>query len=183
MGRLGSAWSTPSRIEGAVSMTVALTLAAVALAAAGEYRVGVAWLGGFAVVVLAIGIVLASPFAVGVTTAALGFAGIIAAAPAAPLYALGLFVVAEAALWSADDRLRLAEEFGLRRDRLLMLTAIGSVSVAVGATLRLLARSGGQRSGSYTVVAGLSIIALAGLIVIGARRGDVMRKLRRTTTE
>jgi len=27
MGRLGSAWSTPSRIEGAVSMTVALTLA------------------------------------------------------------------------------------------------------------------------------------------------------------
>ena len=170
MGRLGSAWSAPSRIEGAVSMAVAFVLGAVAVAGADDYRSGVAWLGAFALVVLAAGIVLASPVAVCVTTTALGLAGIIATAPAAPLYALGLFVTAETALWSADDRFRLAEEIGLRRDRLLLLAGIGSTSIAVGAMLRLLARDGGEGNSSYTVIAGVSIVALAGLIVVGARR-------------
>lgn len=171
MGRLGSAWSTPSLLEGAVSLVVAFTLAAVAVAATGDHRAGVAWLGGAAVVVLAGGILFASPVAVFVTTATLGLAGIIATAPAAPLYALGLFVTAETALWSADDRFKLAEEFGLRRDRLALLAVIGSCAVAVGALLRLVSRDAGERGGSYTVIAGISIIALAGLIAVGAHPG------------
>jgi hypothetical protein len=176
MGRLGSAWSTPSLIEGAVSMVVAFTLAAVAVAGTGDHRAGIAWLGGVAVAVLAVGIVLASPAAVCLAIAALGLAGIIATAPAAPLYALGLFATAETALWSADDRFRLAEEIGLRRDRLALLASIGSSGVAVGAMLRLLAQDGGERNGSYGVVAGVSVAALAGLIAVGAR--PVLRRRR-----
>jgi len=170
MGRMGSAWSTPAVVEGAVSVLVAFTLAAVAVAATGEHRAGLAWLGGAALAVLVGGIVFASPIAVWLTIAALGLAGIIATAPAAPLYAVGLFVTAETALWSADDRFRLTEEIGLRRDRLALLAVIGASGVAVGATLRLLARDPGERSSSYSVIAGISVIALAGLIAIGVRR-------------
>jgi hypothetical protein len=170
---LGSAWSTPSRIEGALSLLVALTLAAVAVASADEHRAGVVWLGIITGTVLAAGIVFTSPIAVGVATAGLGLCGIIATAPAAPLYALGLFVAAETALWSADDRFRLTEEIGLRRDRLLLLAAIGSSSIAVGAMLRLLARDNDERNSSYTVIAGVSLVALAGLIAFGARRRRV----------
>ena len=173
MGRMGSEWSTPSRIEGAVSMVAAFTLAAIAVASADERRSAIAWLGVVALVALAGGIVFTFPVAVGVGTALLGLSGIIAAAPAAPVYAVGLFITAETALWSADDRFRLTEEIGLRRDRLLLLVAIGSTSIAVGATLRLLARDAGERSGSYTVIAGVSLVALAGLIAFGARRARV----------
>jgi hypothetical protein len=168
MGRLGSAWSTPAIIEGAVSVVVAFTLAAVAVAEAFDHRASVAWLGVASLVVLAGGVVLASPVAVCASTAALGLAGIIATAPAAPVYALGLFVTAETALWSADDRFRLTEEAGLRRDRLAMLATVGSSAVAVGAMLRLLARDAGERNNSYAVIAGVSVIALAGLMAVGA---------------
>lgn len=176
MGRLGSAWSTPAVIEGAVSLVVAFTLAAVAVAGTGDHRAGVAWLGAASLAVLAGGIVLASPAAVCLTAAALGLAGMIAGAPAAPLYALGLFVTAETALWSADDRFRLTEEIGLRRDRLAMLAVIGSSSVAVGAMLRLLARDGGEHNGTYSVIAGISVIALAGLMALGAQPGFRRRR-------
>ncbi|MEO8692462.1 MAG: hypothetical protein ABI658_03035 [Acidimicrobiales bacterium] len=176
MGRLGSAWSTPAIIEGAVSVVVAFTLAAVAVAGTVDHRAGVAWLGAASLAVLAGGIVFASPVAVCTTTAALGLAGIIATAPAAPLYALGLFITAETALWSADDRFRLTEEVGLRRDRLAMLATVGSSAVAVGAMLRLLARDAGERNNSYTVIAGASIIALAGLMALGAH--PVLRRRR-----
>ncbi|HUP73865.1 MAG TPA: hypothetical protein VM282_12570 [Acidimicrobiales bacterium] len=157
-----------------MSMLVAITLATVAVAGADEYRSGIVWLGVVSFTVLAAGIVFASPIAVGAATAGLGLSGIIATAPAAPLYALGLFVTAETALWSADDRFRLTEEIGLRRDRLLLLAAIGSSSIAVGAMLRLLARDSGERNSSYTVIAGVSLVALAGLIAFGARRRRVL---------
>ena len=170
MGRLGNAWSRASLIEGAVSLVVAFTLGAVAVAGTGDHRAGVAWLAGTALAVLVAGLVFASPVAVFVTTALLGLTGIMATAPAAPLYAVGLFVTAETALWSTDDRFRLTEEIGLRRDRLLLLAVIGSSSIAVGAALRLLARDAGERSSSYSVIAGVSVIALAGLIAIGVRR-------------
>jgi hypothetical protein len=170
MGRLGNAWSTPSRIEGAVSVAVALVLATIALIAAGDHRVGIAWLGGAAIVALAGGIVLVSPVAVGGATAALGLACIVADAPAVPLYAVGLFVVAETALWSADDRLRFTEEQGPRRDRYVMLGAIASASVAIAGLLRLLSRDEGDGSKVYSIIAGVSITALAALITIGVRR-------------
>ena len=169
MGRMGSEWSTPSRIEGTVSMVAASILAVFAIASADERRSGLGWLGVAALAALGGGIVFMFPAAVGVGTALLGLSGIIAAAPAAPLYAVGLFITAETALWSADDRFRLTEEIGLRRDRLLLLVAVASASIAVGATLRLLARDSGQRNGTYTVIAGLSLVALAGLIAFGAR--------------
>jgi hypothetical protein len=174
MERLGSQWSTPSRIEGAVSMLVAFIVAAIAVAGAEDHRSGVAWLGAIALVVLAGGIVFAFPAAACVATAFLGLSGVVATAPAAPLFAIGLFVTVETALWSADDRFRLTEEIGLRRDRLLLLAAIGSVSIVVGATLRLLARDSTERSGGYTVVAGVSLVALAALIAFGARRRRVL---------
>ena len=170
MGRLGNAWSTPSRIEGALSVAVAVILATIALIADGDHRAGIAWLGGAAVVALAGGIVFVSPIAVGGATAALGLACVVAEAPAVPLYAVGLFVVAETALWSADDRLRFTEEQGPRRDRYVMLGAIASASLAIAGLLRLLSRDEGDGSKVYSIIAGVSITALAALITIGVRR-------------
>jgi hypothetical protein len=167
---LGNTWSTPSRIEGAVSVAAAAVVATIAVVAADQHRAGVAWLASAAVLVLAGGIVYASPVAVCAATAALGAACIVAKAPAAPLCALGLFVAAETALWSGDDRLRFTEEPGLRRDRLVLLGVIGSASIAVGATLRLLARNPGAHGNAYSVIAGVSITALAVLITLGVRR-------------
>ena len=170
MGRLGNAWSTPSRIEGAVSVAVAVVLATIAVIADGDHRAGMAWLGAAAVVTLAGGILFTSPVAIGASTAALGVACIIADAPAAPLYAVGLFVAAETALCSADDRLRFTEEQGPRRDRFVLLGAIASASVAIGGLLRILSRDSGDGSKVYSVIAGVSITALAALITIGVRR-------------
>ena len=170
MGRLGNAWSAPSRIEGAVSVAVAVLLATIAVIADGDHRAGMAWLSAAAVVALAGGILFISPVAIGASTAALGLACIISSAPGVPLYALGLFVVAETALWSADDRLRFTEEQGPRRDRFVLLGAIGAASVAIGGLLRILSRDGGDGSKVYSVIAGVSITALAVLITIGVRR-------------
>ena len=44
--------------------------------------------------------------------------------------------------------------------------------LTIGAVLRLLARGGGERGSGYTVLAGLSIAGLAGLIAFGARQAS-----------
>lgn len=170
MGRLGNAWSTPSRIEGALSVAVAVVLAAIAVTADSGHRAGIAWLGALAIVALAGGIIFVVPLAIATATIALGAAYLVADAPAMPLGAVGLFAVAEVALWSADDRLRFTEEPGPRRDRFVMLGTIVSASLAIAGLLRLLGRDAGEGRKVYSVVAGVSLTALAALITVGVRR-------------
>ena len=79
MERLGSEWSTPSRIEGAVSMLVAFMVAADGGGGGRRSPCSVSrGSGSIALVVLAGGIVFAFPAAVGGATAFLGLSGIIA---------------------------------------------------------------------------------------------------------
>jgi hypothetical protein len=139
------------------------------LLTADAHRDAVAPLGVGATVLIMIGIGLPSSVAIWAGVASLGLAGTIARAPAPPLCALALFVVSEAALWSTEDRVRVAEDANIRRDRLLVLTGVAAASVALGAGIRLVAEDAGDRQTSYTVIAAISITALAALIVATAR--------------
>jgi hypothetical protein len=153
-----------------VSVAVACALFAVVVASASAGQRGAtAALDGLAVALLLGGIVASAPVAIWAAVALLGLAGAVADAPAAPLYALALFTVAECALWSTDDRYELVEDNGIRRDRLLLLTGIGAVSLALGAGLRALAHGGAAEGNGYTVVAAACIVSLAALIVAVAR--------------
>jgi hypothetical protein len=167
---LGNAWSTAARIEGTVSVAAALLVASMAVSSDGEHRVGLTWLSAIAIVSLIGGVLFATSVAIGAATAALGTACVIAEVPAAPLAALLLFVVAEAALWSTDDRLAFTEVEGPRRDRLAFVGAIGVAALAVGAVLHRLARDAEGGGKTYSLLAGISVSALAVLITVGVRR-------------
>jgi hypothetical protein len=167
---LGNTWSTASRIEGTVSIAASVVVAAMAVTTDSDHRAGLVWLSSAALVLLAGGVVFTTTFAIGAATAALGLACVIAEVPAAPLAAVLLLVVAEAGLWSTDDRLTFTETTGPRRERLVIVGAIGVASIAIGAALRTLARDVEGGGKIYSVIAGVSVTALAVLISIGVRR-------------
>lgn len=170
MGGMGNAWSTVARVEGAVSVVVAIALAVTVVAAGGDRRVQLAWLCGAAIVALVIGVAAVSAVAIGAATVALGFAYVVATPGSVTAYAVGLYVMAECALWSGEDRMRFTEQPGPRVDRVMMVAAIGSASVALGAVLRLLGRHDGAAGSSGAVIGGVSVAALAALLAFGVRR-------------
>jgi hypothetical protein len=153
-----------------VSVVAALLVGICVVVAAGDHRAGLSWLGALAVVVLVGGIAFSSSLAIGAAIAALGIACVIAEMPAAPFVALILFVAAEAAFWSVDDRLRFTETAGPRRDRLVLVAVIGASALTVGALLRQFTRDAAGGGRAYSVVAGVSLTALAVLIAVGVRR-------------
>jgi hypothetical protein len=153
-----------------VSLVAAIVVATMAVMSDNDHRAGLVWLGSAAVVLLAGGLVFATTLAIGTASAGLGLACVIAEVPAAPLAAVLLFVVVEAALWSTDDRLEFTEPEGPRRRRVVLVAVIGAAAITVGALLRIVARDAAGGGKAYSVVAGVSVSALAILITIGVRR-------------
>jgi hypothetical protein len=170
VGRLGNAWSTASRIEGAVSIAAAAVVAAMAISSDGDHRAGLVWLCLVAVALLVVGLLFITGVAIGASTAVLGLACVIAEVPAAPLAAVLLFTVAEAALWSNDDRLSFTEHEGPRRERMALVGAIAAAAIGFGALLRVIADDAEGGGKVYSVIAGISVAALAALITLGVRR-------------
>ena len=169
MGRNRDQWSTPARLTASVGVVVAIVLAAVSIAAADDHRTLVVLLAVAAVVVLAVGIVSQASILVWAAVAMLGTGGALADAPVPPLFALGLFAVAEAAYWSLEERFARVEDRGVHRDRLLLLGAVATASLFIGAAMRLIARDEASRSSGYTIVAASCIVALLVLVVVRAR--------------
>ncbi len=155
-----------------MSVAIAVALAAIVVVSADEHRTAVVWLGAVSIVLLLAGVAAGSPAAVCVAVGVLATAGIVASAPAAPIFAVGLFVATEAALGSADDRHRLREDRGLRRDRWRLVAATAGASIVAGSVIQLAGSGGGRESDAYTAIAGACVVALAGLVLVGARGRD-----------
>lgn len=169
MERMGRSWSTPSRVQSAVSVAIAAALAVIAIFSASDHRTAVVWLSATSMVLLIAASAAASAAAVCLAIGTLATAGIVASAPASPIFAVGLFVAAEAALGSSDDRHRMREDRGLRRDRFRLVGAAVASSIVAGSVIQLAARSDGRESDVYTAIAGVCVVALAGLVLVGAR--------------
>jgi hypothetical protein len=156
-------------VTAAVSVVVAIVLAATSIVAADDHGALVALLAVGAVVALTVALVAEAPVVVWVAVVMLGAAGALADAPAPPLFAVGLFAVAEGAYWSFEERFARVEDRGVHRDRLVLLGAIAAASLFLGAAMRLLARDEASRGSGYTVVAAACIVALVLLVVARAR--------------
>jgi hypothetical protein len=152
-----------------VSALAAIVLVGVSIAAAEDHDRLVLLLSIAALVALVGGLVVEAPVAIFAAVALLGLLGAVADAPAPPLFALGLFAVAESAFWSLEERFARVEDRGVHRDRLVLLGMISTAALFIGAAMRLVARDEAVRSTSYTVVAAVSIVALVVLVVARAR--------------
>ena len=162
-------WSTPARLTASVSVLAAVALTLVSVTAAGDHRSLVVVTGVAGLLARAAGIVIEGPVVVWIAVALLGASGALADAPVPPLFAVGLFAVAEGAYWSHEERFARIEDRGVHRDRMVLLGAIGTVALFVGAAMRLAARDETTREPQYTVVAAVAIVALVLLVVVRAR--------------
>jgi hypothetical protein len=89
---------------------------------------------------------------------------------AAPLVAVGLLLCGELAAWSIAERLPVAVEWPVTRDRAVALGALAFGSLAVAALVVALAAAPAGYGLAWTVVGAGSAVAVVGLAVTLARR-------------
>jgi hypothetical protein len=113
------------------------------------------------------------PWAIGLLAVAYGVALVVHGRhldDAAPLVAVGLFLCAELASWSIDERLAIPAERAVVRARGLALGALAFVSLVV-ATLAVALSSAPAGSGlAWTVLGAASAVGIVGVAVALARR-------------
>ena len=89
---------------------------------------------------------------------------------AAPLVAVGLLLCGELAAWSVDERLPVAVEWAVTRDRAVALGALAFGSLAVAALVIALAAAPAGYGLAWTIVGAGSAVGVVGLAVTLARR-------------
>lgn len=169
MARFRSKWSPAAGLTAALSVVIAVALAAVSVVAADDHEQLVLASAVAGAVVLGAGLVVASNAGVWLGLALVATAGAAADAPQAPLFAIGLFLLAEAGISSIEERFERHQERGVYNGRLLLLGGVMAASLIVGGVMRLLARTDGDRGSQYTLIAAVGIVLLVGLVVGRAR--------------
>jgi len=89
---------------------------------------------------------------------------------AAPLVAAGLFLCAELAAWSVDERLAIPAERAVLMRRATALGALAFVSVAVAALAVALASAPVGSGLAWTILGAASAVGVVGIAVAVARR-------------
>jgi hypothetical protein len=89
---------------------------------------------------------------------------------AAPLVAVGLFLCAELASWSVDERLAIPAEPAVVRARALALGALALVSLAVASLAVGLSAAPAGSGLAWTVLGATSAVGIVGAAVALARR-------------
>lgn len=138
---------------------------------------GTSALGGLGAIVLALALVRAAAALVAWPVALLGVAYAIALIvhgsgvdDGAPLVAVGLFLCAELASWSIDERLRIPAERGVALTRALALGGLAIASLAVAALAVALAAAPAGAGLAWTILGAASAVAVVGVAVAFARR-------------
>jgi hypothetical protein len=90
--------------------------------------------------------------------------------PAAPVLAAGLFLTAELAYWSLDERESFHGDVGETLRRIAVVTGLGAVALLASAGLLALADVAGTRGLAVDLVGALAASATLALIVVYARR-------------
>lgn len=152
-----------------MSVAAAVVVVVAGLLSADDHQGPLALLGGAAIALLVFGVVTSSVTAVAAAVVGVGAMVVAADVPGSPSVAIGVFVVAEAALACRDDRFRADADPDVWRDRLLVLSAVLAAALITGAVMQLVARADDAHSGSYTIVAAGCVVALAALMAVAAR--------------
>lgn len=138
---------------------------------------GTGALGGLGALLLLVGLVRAETSLVVPPAACLGVAYAIALVVrgarvdgAAPLVAAGLFLCAELASWSIDERFRIPAESAIVRARVLALAGLAFASLAIAALAVAIASAPAGSGLAWTVLGAVSAVAVVGLAVRLARK-------------
>lgn len=138
---------------------------------------GTGALGGLGALVLAVALVRTHAALVVWPVALLGVAYAIALVvrgsgidDGAPLVAVGLFLCAELASWSIDERLRVPAERGVALARAFALAGLAIASLAVAALAVALAAAPAGAGLAWTILGAASAVAVVGVAAAVARR-------------
>ena len=88
----------------------------------------------------------------------------------APLVAIGIFLCAELASWSIDERLRVPAERGVALARAFALAGLAIASLAVAALAVALAAAPAGAGLAWTILGAASAVAVVGVAAAVARR-------------
>ena len=135
-------------------------------------------------VVLAAAVLLAWPSGIAWALALLGTSyatalagrGEVPVDAAAPLYAGGLLLVAELSYWSLELRGSRREEPGAMLRRLVALTALASLSVAVGGFVVLVTAAPAGGGLAWDAIGIAAVAATLAIVAVLARRGRAERE-------
>lgn len=140
---------------------------------------GTGALGGLGALVLVFALVRANAALVAWPVALLGVAYAIALVvhgssvdDGAPFVAVGLFLCAELASWSIDERLGIPAERGVVLARAFALCGLATASLAVAALAVALAAAPAGAGLAWTIVGAASAVAVVGVAVALARKAQ-----------